>query len=428
MNINNGYKWIGGNRKLILIGDILCDRVAEGIDIINILIKLKDQAEVYNGDIIFIAGNHEDMLISFLLEMPVIKQGLLKNNFDALIQSACIITGSDGKPEFHWQGKGLLEFILKWSSLGRNHKNVEDLKITIEKMILNHDFVPLMCLPAEVRLNMQNSISGKIILDTICNMKLVYKDGDTLIFHTEPTKNILVKLLENEDLESQIEAINNKYQGSLRSLIFEEGILPENNEFNELSLTFLDPENRYFINKILYEDEISGLLEKLKSRGVSNIVHGHTTIMSQNLGFTKTNHINLINVDFGVGRPGINFDNERISATVLPITNRNEIIVGKECNKIEVFNEKSLENLMRLTNWLETCVPECSLNDKIPRDIFYSLELHDDEKLKSVLNDDLQEYLFEIFNEKDESGNFIVPGNTKNIILFIINYFLNQKF
>lgn len=421
-NENCEFIWNGGSRKLILIGDILCDRTPEGIEIIQLLLRLKDQAELSNGNIIFILGNHEDILISFLLERQVAKALETKDSLEALLVAACLVKSNDQKQTFLWQGKGILEFIHKWSAIGRKSRDLVELQNKIEQMILNGDFIELSLLPSEIRLNMRNSISGRILLDALTEMKLVYRDGDTLIFHTEPTKEMLSLLDEGENLDEKIMLINSEYKACLKALLFEEGILKKNNNFNFFSRIFLHPDNRSFVDSFIRDEQIAVLMHKLRCKGIKNILHGHTTVSKFQEAFVSTGIINLINVDFGVGRPGIPNKEDKLSAAILPVMNEN-IIVGKECENILPFNPDEQRLIDYIEDWLEYCIPEAGVNDKLARELYYLLNIKDFEYLVKFLNNELRNYLTEVFNARDSDGNLINQGNASNLVNIIRLYY-----
>lgn len=60
--INENYKWIFGKGHLVVIGDVF-DRGEDVLPIFWLIYKLEDEARKAGGDVHFILGNHEEMIL-----------------------------------------------------------------------------------------------------------------------------------------------------------------------------------------------------------------------------------------------------------------------------------------------------------------------------------------------------------------------------
>lgn len=58
--------WTGGNQRLVLLGDIMGDRGVTGLECMRQIDRLRDEARAAGGDITVLAGNHDDIAISYL--------------------------------------------------------------------------------------------------------------------------------------------------------------------------------------------------------------------------------------------------------------------------------------------------------------------------------------------------------------------------
>ena len=61
--INANLDWIAGDSKLIFLGD-LTDRHPRGIDVIEFVMKLQDQAAESGGEVVALIGNHDALILS----------------------------------------------------------------------------------------------------------------------------------------------------------------------------------------------------------------------------------------------------------------------------------------------------------------------------------------------------------------------------
>ena len=92
-------KWIGGNKRLVLLGDIIGDRGTTGLVCMRTIFRLRNEAREAGGDITVLAGNHEDIAISFLTDRPIAGTSPDKSNLHAF-KNAWL----------NMQGFGIIEF------------------------------------------------------------------------------------------------------------------------------------------------------------------------------------------------------------------------------------------------------------------------------------------------------------------------------
>jgi hypothetical protein len=66
--VDKSGNWAGGNKKVVFQGDIVADRETSGLKILEEIKNLREQAQKAGGDIEVIVGNHDDLMISFLMQ------------------------------------------------------------------------------------------------------------------------------------------------------------------------------------------------------------------------------------------------------------------------------------------------------------------------------------------------------------------------
>lgn len=253
--IDENSNWIGGNKKVIVHGDILADRSKSGFDILLKNRELREQAQKEGGDITIIAGNHDDFMFSFLLK----RGGVHKNGIYALEE----------------QEVGLLE-LMEFSK-----HNKEILEFGIFEMPKYRE---------EILKNMRESKKGKILLEEMCNMKLCEKIDDILFIHTDPSKEIL-KMIN----DFGINEINKDFKNIMENSLLNGGEFDKDN--NYLFDTFLNTKNRNIEKLIQSGDwDMEEEIEKIKKLGIKRIVFGHSDVGEANR-ITEINGIKIINVD-----------------------------------------------------------------------------------------------------------------------------------
>lgn len=265
--IDRNAKWAAGDKTVTVHGDILGDRGMDGFAILKENAKLRKQARAQGGDIITIAGNHEDLVFSWLLQ----RDGQLFTNYPK-------------------QSMGMKEFT-KFSGDGSMPKgNALDAAYAFNR--LKRD---------EVLNNMRNSPEGRFLLEEMCNMKLCERVGNRIHLHTDPTDEIL-ELLVTEGVDS----INNRFQRAMRDTLLEGKPFDARN--NDIFDTFLDTSNRTLVNSdrvdgmVLYDQS---LIDALREQGIEGFVFGHSNL-GQGNRVLNIQGMHFVNIDQSSLRGGRN--------------------------------------------------------------------------------------------------------------------------
>ena len=288
-------QWKGGNRKVVFHGDILGDRNLEGLGCLRALRKLREKAQAEGGDVIYLAGNHEDFVLAFLEgRSKTAGGGDLYNSITA------------GSPP---QGLGVTEFIRQW---GGKYSKTGKLLPT-----------EMLDMGKEVLKNMRADEAGRACLEEICKMRVAEYIDDTLFLHTDPTPGIL-KMIKEKDgyIGDSVDRINADFQAGLRHELLGEGSTPVN--YREIVDTFLDTDNRIVMddNSAFFDpDKVQAVgksLEPLNKRGLNRIIHGHTDLPS---AMYTAGPVEIRSADWGVGKHGEQtFSKDSISAYFLDTT------------------------------------------------------------------------------------------------------------
>lgn len=391
------WKWTAGNRELVLLGDILADRTAQGLKILEQVRVLREQATAQGGGIKIIFGNHEDFAVSFLTERKVFGTGEEKDSTGALNSAVQAHFDANGI-KFGWQGLGVLEFIANYTNYGKRFKgDIDALRKQIEDDISANNWPNLTNLPAEALVAMQNSESGQKIIDEICKMELVARDGDTLIIHTEPTNAILIDLASDNDLDAAIAKLNGKFQQGLKVLLTGSGKLPDDGEFSRLINTFASPDNRYFVQAMAIPQNRENLA-RLAKMGIKRITHGHTPLAAgdSNRLYKAADLIEIANVDFGAGRA-------ETPADVLPVAvlgKRSELALGVEqVEKIEAFDAQKQSAIKEVGEWLNMAFPLLeNEHDAWAVQMVETLRLNSEAEVKTKLTEELAEFFVKVWD------------------------------
>jgi hypothetical protein len=329
---NNGvvvWKWLAGNRRLVLVGDILADRNPEGLMILDRVRELRKQAVEQGGSITIVCGNHEDIAISFLGEKFLAnpsKNTYCRESLDAL-NHAILPRYEYDEWSFYWQGYGILELISKYTDYGREFEgDLLPLQVKIELDCIDNRRGALAQLGAEAKRNMQNSPTGREYLEEICAMKLIDLDGDSLILHTEPSGRILACLTAVDDIRIAVENINNHFQNGLKTLLMPtNGVETPENRFIEVGNVFLEVNNRLFQARA-GDAQIEAYLKKLSKMGIKRIIHGHSTVDESEPHEYVAHGVQIVNVDFGAGRSGYDPDSQQVAT----LATKGELSLGQK--------------------------------------------------------------------------------------------------
>lgn len=169
--------YTGGSRKVVFSWDILADLKDEGFKILVSIVWLKNQARSKWWDISVLAWNHEEYIIWYLIWESVNLGVWEISDFLHLNQR-----GNDNK--VNW----LNEFKKFWRDR------------------------------SEILENMRKDDFWRMILEEICQLKLVDISWDALFFHTPPTKRML-QMLQGKDINAAVNSINRQWQNILRILL-----------------------------------------------------------------------------------------------------------------------------------------------------------------------------------------------------------------
>ena len=238
--LDGSWKWTGGDRKLIFLGDILGDREMNGIQITSNIGSLAEQAKEAGGQVDSICGNHDILFINFLCHefsdksVRMQAESILKQ-YIGILELA--LTNPDPNSEFR------MATLTDW------YDHAEEL-------------IPLLNarMPAILE-NMKTDPEGKKLLENICNLKVAVVYDDTLYCHTDPTGAMMADLTKGGDIAGRVSEVNEIFQESLRKKIFE-GV-PFNDEFKSLENIYLNTDNRsYFTEK----EEVYVILDDLYER------------------------------------------------------------------------------------------------------------------------------------------------------------------
>lgn len=274
---NNGHlEWIGWDKKVVFQWDILGDRWTDWLRIIEEIHNLREQAKAQWWDIDIIVWNHDDFLISYLIwewaHLNWLQQSELFEKWYGW--------PSDRPPQWKWLIE-LLKFLwITPTETIKDYNNLRDNRIKILK-------------------RMRDDPKWRLILEEICNMKLVSQVDDVLYCHTNPTSFMMeiltkwkykwnitykdkywrVKLYKedinlsipwwNTNIQNNIDILNEAYQWFLKKTLLWKNIdTVSQDDFKQMCDIFLFTENRY-----------TGIDEntanKLRNSWINMISHGH---------------------------------------------------------------------------------------------------------------------------------------------------------
>jgi hypothetical protein len=233
--VNWHLKWTGWNKKVVFQWDILADRWTDWLRIIKEIHNLREQARKQWWDIDIIVGNHDDFMISFLTQRGGV----------------------------HWKWIEAANYRDQWLWL-------TELAKFIGREAWDFDIIRWQ--QNNILKAMRQSPEWRLILEEICNMKLVSQVDDVLYLHTNPTLEIL-DYLTKWNVQENINLVNQKYQWYLRNtLLWTWNKSITTKEFNKISDIFLDTNNR---NNMMFW--IEWYCNRLKGSWINMISHGHNS-------------------------------------------------------------------------------------------------------------------------------------------------------
>lgn len=279
--INDTGEWIGGNTKVIFVGDVLGDRNKDGFKIAKEIQKLGDKA-------IHLAGNHEDFLISALIGTTAGHGGyaldedhgspLKYPGFESEISSVLPDTlRPKFQPDYNPKEK---------ANIIRDHRDalVQNLKTKYPD-----------------------------VLEYILSLKLCERIHDHIVTHTPPTQE-MIKYLFSDEYKGNVDSINRKYQELLQLLLMNSDCTGEKrqkaiHELRVLQKIFLETGNT-LLGKTKAEDS---QWKAVRNHGINSWAYGHDSeagkMASHNAGTTNRDGTTLIPVDTGEFK--INSGNKR---------------------------------------------------------------------------------------------------------------------
>ncbi len=248
--IDNERNWIRGNSKLIVLGDILADRNAQGIECVLLIRKIREQAQKIGGEVHMIMGNHDNTFITLLL----------RDYFKTPENKQCLIDGFSER-------KGMIDLYHLLTQYGfrfdgfTNTNEREVFELFINTFIQKRSEI-FECLR-------QNNPE---FVDEITRFKLCHREDSILFLHTDPTDNIL------DDLSSSrfdTEDINQLCSENLRGSIQSGSSFCE--EFIRRKKIYTNVANRRTWKTGRLTPEVNEKnYELLSQNGLQTIIHGHT--------------------------------------------------------------------------------------------------------------------------------------------------------
>jgi hypothetical protein len=286
--VDEALNWKAGKTKLIFLGDILADRNMQGFQILEDIHRLRKQAQIHEGSIDLVAGNHDDYAISFLRDAPVPIRKIgspppLTLPFELFDDYSVLRLCS-----INYSGIGINEFI---EFLPRKLINKESniyYQLSKDKEELPNIFRPNQTYNKEVLKNMRKTKRGKILLEMMTTYNVCIKADDTLSHHTTLNDEMLrlIKLL-------GVDKINEIYQKILKKELLGQKIkisIEEYHLFEQIRVSFLSSINRAYP----IDPEIA---KSLNSLGINLGIHGHNP---DGTTFYRIGDVLYSNIDTGV--------------------------------------------------------------------------------------------------------------------------------
>jgi len=281
--IDENNNWIGGNKNLVIMGDILFDRNAGGMDILLLINKLKSQAQENGGRIVVIKGNHDEWADGLFIDKKTAGDFIERIE----VKDVCLMKG-------HQQGFGIIELLqydpkiiseikkLIARSLSQINKDNMRFEYYIKKIDLHS---------SEILLFMREDEKGRKILEEMVKTQIIEWIDDNLFTHTNPTRKMMQYIIKNKGIDKA----NHLSEKVLRYYLLGEGEQPlaeEMEKFNEIRDAFL-----YTDNRENFKDHKIG--EQLRKMGVNAVFYGHSTIEDEKIKNDRIGGVELVPTDFG---------------------------------------------------------------------------------------------------------------------------------
>lgn len=262
MDIN--WNWINWNNKAIYLWDILADRSADWLKILEKIRNLKKQAKSQWWDVEVIAWNHDEFLFWYLswkwVNIPNLEYYLKYND------------------EWIWL---LTELKKYWQNLYN---------------------------PSEILQNMKTSSEGLQDLENIINMKLCVVSWDTIFFHTPPN-DIMFEIIFSQNwktIEEKVENLNKNWKSALNWVLLNDWFGNTTAFYQKYAKAFLNTANdtedwiilrgweealKKYSDQIAFENTY--YYQQLKNSWINNLVYWHTdSLLSKKISWVNTYMMN----------------------------------------------------------------------------------------------------------------------------------------
>ncbi|MDX9971073.1 MAG: metallophosphoesterase [Candidatus Gracilibacteria bacterium] len=286
--IDGSHNWIGENKVLVFTGDLIGDRYPEGLQILLEIDRIRKQARMMGGDIVLIAGNHDELLISYLRDSPVPNYQQRYADGTKYPQN-CMDAVSVCRKEN--MGLGITE-LLQFLPITKKDKKKDLFNLLLKRHIspsqMNGFHQKGTYRNKEILEKMRNDPEGRIILETICSFHLITQIDDNLAQHC-PLNEQMAYLIQIFGIDT----LNSLYQSILRRDLLGEKIKISktmNKLFESLRTAFLATENRAYLSNEYIDFSLS-------EKGVNFNVHGHNPEGGKIYKIGK--NIHCANIDFG---------------------------------------------------------------------------------------------------------------------------------
>ena len=336
---NGNWQWIGGNKKLVFLGDILGDRKMNGVEIISSIENLTEQAEKQGGQIDLLCGNHEMFFIDFLCKVDSDK---------SIEKNAGLFTS---------QSMGIWELVKFDPDPNSELKKIKPFsdefrKREVELWTSLYERIP------EILVNMRANPEGKMILDAICKTKVAIIHDDTLYCHTDPTRAMIIDLTGNDNISQRVSDVNKIFQENLRKALFEN--VPLTKDFKQIDEIYLNTGNRdNFIEDKTFENLSDNLLatvaENLYENGKIKPIN-ELRMMIDRIGVCGHDWNNWHGWLFK-GAQSLEIDKLAVLNIISEWEKKNSVIAGDYANEVlSIFNmlkARDVSNTGRVAHLLE---------------------------------------------------------------------------
>lgn len=300
--VNSDDQWIGGDSQVVFLGDMLANRFPSGLECLRFIHQIEKDAEKCGGCFTLIAGNHEEIALSYLIgKLP---WGQTDNRLYMPALQA----------QIQRQGLGLLEFSQYGSCALRKAAETESRDLEFEALVQSFfdkldgegrvdERDPWVLLVKEQSRVVANLLArDRGVVGQIQRLRLVHRHGPALFLHCPPSAAI-VEYLTQGDLNLNIGHANGVFSSVLESGLLGRGLGRQEeralDEYSSLSELFLCPGNLSSFRQYPHAHRYA---RKLIRCGISFVFFAHggaTPQFSLGNGRTSEKELQLIPLDFG---------------------------------------------------------------------------------------------------------------------------------